>query len=254
MSAWKVAYLRLLPFQVSRYQFYRWIHFFGPRLTRSTNPPLRSLASYTTQAKGTRSTTTDDTNEESREHKIGRFLTKIMQFFSPNRILQRSALNLYHSCVDNINYSDFYKVCQLPDTFQSWFLINQLHVWMCLVRLKQEGSDGKYAYQQLVTFFWEDVESRIYSIGVSSTSAQTSELLKEFYGMTFAYDEGIMSNDRILAAALWRNLFSHTSARHDVISLVKLVEYVRMQVKYLDEIKSEHLLKNGKIEWLPLQR
>lgn len=30
------------------------------------------------------------------------------------------------------------RTCQLPDTFQSWFLITHLHVWMCLVRLKQE--------------------------------------------------------------------------------------------------------------------
>lgn len=39
---------------------------------------------------------------------------------------------------------------------------------MCLVRLKQEGEDGKYVYQQLVTFFWEDVETRITALGVKS--------------------------------------------------------------------------------------
>ena len=35
-------------------------------------------------------------------------------------------------------HPNFFRVCDLPDTFQSWFLVTQLHVWMSLVRLKQE--------------------------------------------------------------------------------------------------------------------
>lgn len=33
--------------------------------------------------------------------------------------------------------TEFYRRCGLPDTMQSWFLVTQLHLWMCLVRLKQ---------------------------------------------------------------------------------------------------------------------
>ncbi len=60
-------------------------------------------------------------------------------------------------------------MCQLPDTFQSWFLVLQLHVWLCLVRLRHEGAPGKTAQKQLVTFMWEDVENRIRLLRVSET-------------------------------------------------------------------------------------
>jgi hypothetical protein len=34
---------------------------------------------------------------------------------------------------------NIYTICKLPDTFQSWFLVQQLHVWLCMVRLKVRG-------------------------------------------------------------------------------------------------------------------
>lgn len=58
-------------------------------------------------------------------------------------------------------------MCSLPDTFQSWFLITHLHVWMLLVRLKREGEDGDYLIRQLSVTFWHDVESRMRALGVS---------------------------------------------------------------------------------------
>lgn len=54
----------------------------------------------------------------------------------------------------------------MPNTFQSWFLVAQLHVWLCLVRLKREGRDGEYVIKQLVQFFWKDVEERMRVLGV----------------------------------------------------------------------------------------
>ena len=34
------------------------------------------------------------------------------------------------------------------------------------VRLKAEGSDGKYVYKQMIMFFWDDVDHRMKSLGV----------------------------------------------------------------------------------------
>ena len=54
----------------------------------------------------------------------------------------------------------------MPDSFQSWFLIAQLHVWLCMARLKREEEDGKFLIRQIVSFFWKDVEERMKVLGV----------------------------------------------------------------------------------------
>lgn len=40
----------------------------------------------------------------------------------------------YMECAEQAGKDNIYKICKLPDTFQSWFLVQQLHVWFCLVR------------------------------------------------------------------------------------------------------------------------
>jgi hypothetical protein len=57
--------------------------------------------------------------------------------------------------------------CNLPDNFQSWFSVTQLHVWMLMVHLRAEGQ-GKLYIQELVNRFFEDAEGRIRQHGVSS--------------------------------------------------------------------------------------
>ena len=45
------------------------------------------------------------------------------------KVLYRSMRKLYDGSTSRIDYSSFYTTCNLPDTFQSWFLVTQLHVW-----------------------------------------------------------------------------------------------------------------------------
>ena len=59
----------------------------------------------------------------------------------------------------------------MPDTFQSWFLVAHLHVWLCLVRLKREGRDGELVIQNVVSIFWYDVQQRMQVLGVSRMAA-----------------------------------------------------------------------------------
>ncbi|MEE6509976.1 hypothetical protein FKM82_028641 [Ascaphus truei] len=49
-----------------------------------------------------------------------------------------------------------------------------------------------------------------------------------FYAAIFGYDEGILSDDHVLAAALWRNLFNKQC--DDPRQLELIVEYVRKQI------------------------
>ena len=67
--------------------------------------------------------------------------------------------------------------CSMPDSFQSWFLVAQLHVWLCLVRLKREGRDGEFVIQNVVSTFWYDVQQRMQVLGVSSVNLASSRPL-----------------------------------------------------------------------------
>lgn len=89
-------------------------------------------------------------------------------FYSRKAVLTRSAKAMYECCCEGLDYEKFYDAAGMPDTFQSWFLINHLHVWMCLVRLKPEGKDGRYTYRRMVQIFWEDVEERMKVMGVKT--------------------------------------------------------------------------------------
>ncbi|BHF64885.1 Ubiquinol-cytochrome-c reductase complex assembly factor 1 [Sparganum proliferum] len=45
---------------------------------------------------------------------------------------------------------EFVAKLSLPDTFQSWFSLTTLHIWMCLVRLRREGQEGRILKQTFV--------------------------------------------------------------------------------------------------------
>nr|XP_054111041.1 ubiquinol-cytochrome-c reductase complex assembly factor 1 isoform X1 [Callithrix jacchus] len=163
-----------------------------------------------------------------------------------------AALRMYTSCVEKTDFEEFFLRCQMPDTFNSWFLITLLHVWMCLVRMKQEGRSGKYMCRIIVHFMWEDVQQRGRVMGVNPYILKKNMILMtdNFYAAILGYDEGILSDDHGLAAALWRTFFNRKC--EDPRQLELLVEYVRKQMQYLDSINGEDLLLTGEVSWRPL--
>ncbi|XP_067564039.1 ubiquinol-cytochrome c reductase complex assembly factor 1 isoform X2 [Pseudorca crassidens] len=224
------------------------------------------------------------------EEKVGAF-TKIIEamgFTGPLKYskwkIKIAALRMYTSCVEKTDFEEFFRRCQMPDTFNSWFLITLLHVWMCLVRMKQEGRSGKYMCRIIVHFMWEDVEQRGRIMGLPGTLLGTGDtkmtkilsltpqssrrrqtykqvnsyILKKnmmlmtnnFYVAILGYDEGVLSDDRGLAAALWRTFFNQKC--EDPRQLELLVEYVRKQIQYLDSMNGEDLLLTGEVSWRPL--
>lgn len=54
----------------------------------------------------------------------------------------------------------------MPDTFYSWFLVTELHVWMLMVRYMAEGDNGKMVRNNLVEAMWNDVDNRLNKLGV----------------------------------------------------------------------------------------
>ncbi|CAG8486260.1 8862_t:CDS:2 [Ambispora leptoticha] len=124
----------------------------------------------------------------------------------------------------------------LPDTFQTWFTITQLHVWMLMVRLRPE-KDGKVFSQYLVDEFFDDAEKRIrqdYNIKSSRFVTRYMKIFREqFKGGILAYDEAIFNSDPVLAAALWRNIFNASGSAQNTAFLV---EYVRNSLQMLDNL------------------
>ncbi|XP_031362368.1 ubiquinol-cytochrome c reductase complex assembly factor 1 isoform X2 [Lonchura striata] len=211
------------------------------------------------------------------EEKVGAFtrIIEAMGFTGPLKYnrwkLKVAALRMYTCCVEKTDYEEFFNTvrwslcptlchpqynwdagCQMPDTLNSWFLVAQLHVWMCLVRLKQEGRTGKYMCRYIVHCMWEDVEQRGKVMGINSTvlKEDLKRMVENFYAALFGYDEGILCDDRVLASALWRNLFNRNC--DDPRHLELLVEYVRKQVQHLDALSGEDLLLTGEVSWRPL--
>ncbi|XP_070699412.1 ubiquinol-cytochrome c reductase complex assembly factor 1 [Pempheris klunzingeri] len=192
------------------------------------------------------------------EEEVGAFtkLIEAMGFTGPLKYqkwkIKIAALRMYICCVERINYDDFFEKCALPDTLNSWFLVAQLHVWMCLVRMRQEGRTGKYMCRYIVHSMWEDVGQRCKILGIETTDRKEAikAMTETFYAAIFRYDEGILSDDSVLAAALWRNIFSE--ACEDPRQLELMVEYVRKQMQYIDSLDGEDLMLTGEVKWRPL--
>lgn len=195
---------------------------------------------------------------QATEEEVGAFtkLIEAMGFTGPLKYnkwkIKIAALRMYTCCVERINYDEFFEKCSLPDTLNSWFLVAQLHVWMCLVRMRQEGREGKYMCRYIVHSMWEDVEQRSKIMGIAAIHRKESmrAMTETFYAAIFGYDEGVLSDDGVLAAALWRNIFNRQC--DDPQQLELMVEYVRKQMQFIDALEGDDLLLTGEVKWRPL--
>lgn len=55
----------------------------------------------------------------------------------------------------------------MADTFFSWFLITELHVWMIMVRYMADEQNGRIVRNNAVGAMWEDTKARVEKLGVS---------------------------------------------------------------------------------------
>ncbi|XP_068450076.1 ubiquinol-cytochrome c reductase complex assembly factor 1 isoform X2 [Clinocottus analis] len=224
------------------------------RLARVSSPGFTACRTLHTS---TRFCNVKETRQHT-EEEVGAFtkLIEAMGFTGPLKYnkwkIKIAALRMYTCCVERINYDDFFDKCSLPDTLNSWFLVAQLHVWMCLVRMRQEGREGKYMCRYIVHSMWEDVEqrSKIMGINASHRKEGMKAMTETFYAAIFGYDEGILSDDCVLAAALWRNLFNCECEDPEQLEL--MVGYVRKQMQFVDSLDGDDLILTGEVKWRPL--
>ncbi|CAH0558851.1 unnamed protein product [Brassicogethes aeneus] len=268
--------------------------------------------------------------------------------------IKGSAYFLYEGIVDTINYLQFFEELDLPDTFYSWFVITELHIWMLSVRAMAEGQDGRHLRNCLVEALWADVAQHktnmsrhhifktldeavdyLYSeeieadiialpplvddltdeekiddndlaepvvtdtvgeteidilsdddiplsrlqgpstsfpkdhsdssenetdksaqkrMKVSSTAEmrdQIFELSEQLQAALLAYDEGIQSDDVVLAGAIWRRIFQQKNV--DVKDVEKMVKFIRKQITLLDNYSKDQIFQEKRIKWEPLK-
>lgn len=179
------------------------------------------------------------------------------RFQNPKSKLRAAGLLLYENIADGVNYVDFFNEFELKDTFNSWFLITELHVWLLCTRAMEEGSDnkedGRLIRNFLVEAMWADVQSRSKKLGADNPSLKRKQieiLSEQFQATLISYDEGLWHDDKALANALWKRFFE--AKCNDFTKLELLVKYVRKSAKVLDETPRTQLVDRPKINWIPL--
>ncbi|XP_044756332.1 ubiquinol-cytochrome-c reductase complex assembly factor 1 isoform X2 [Coccinella septempunctata] len=185
---------------------------------------------------------------------IKKFLSAV-PFLQFNKTkLKVIAYDQYEILVDNIDYIEFFEELDLPDTFYSWFVVTELHLWMLSARAMAEGTDGRLIRNTLVEALWADVLQRVKKLGSRSNPidirGKIVELSEQLQASYIAYDEGLLSDDTVLAGALWRRFYQRSDI--DVEHLEKLVKYIRKNMRLLENLSTEQFFKPKDIKWCPL--
>ncbi|KAI5711398.1 hypothetical protein M8J75_000118 [Diaphorina citri] len=147
---------------------------------------------------------------------------------------------MYESIIKNVNYLQFFKDFEMEDTFHSWFLVVELHVWMMSVRVMRDEEFGKVVRDGIIQTMWSDIEERSQHL----TRAQVQELSDEFRAAFLNYDEGILGDDKVLAGAVWRRFFCKNCDNPELIE--RLVHYIRHQISVLDHTSNKDLFVEQK--------
>ncbi|XP_006455853.1 hypothetical protein AGABI2DRAFT_187987 [Agaricus bisporus var. bisporus H97] len=94
--------------------------------------------------------------------------TNLLGYGSPKQLAGRRAFVLYEQIVAAApdQYPGFWqKECHLPPTFQSWFTVTNLHIWLLTVRLRALPKEhGRHYIQALIDHYFLDIEDRIRAV------------------------------------------------------------------------------------------
>ncbi|XP_053675341.1 ubiquinol-cytochrome-c reductase complex assembly factor 1 [Anopheles nili] len=202
-------------------------------------------------------TNINDDVQQPKEGLLKRFIKKMGWIDNSSVRLRVSSCLLYESVVDHINYAEFFECFNMPDTFNTWFLITELHVWMLLVRAMAEGAEkgaaGRFMRNCIVETMWNDVTTRAKQLTLDNPSVvrpQIQQLSEQFQAALISYDEGISFDDKQLAAALWRRFLGGRCEDYEKLEL--LVGYVRKQISMLDHLSRYDFAIKPTVKWASL--
>lgn len=175
----------------------------------------------------------------------------------PQPVLTIAAYRLYMSIQYQIDYDKFFKLLDSPDTMYSFCLINFVHIWLVSVPLMQFGKTGHYVRTALYKNMWSDIETRSKKLKApmkKENKVATYQHLNDiFRGFLIGFDEGLLSDDTVLAGTVWRHLYEQAEIK-DYAALGQMVDYIRKNIQHLDEINEIDYLKHGIVTFIDLDQ
>lgn len=186
-------------------------------------------------------------------------LAKSMLRAVPKRSIERYKLMkacsyVYEQLRDEVSVPEFFEEFEMPDTFASWFVVMELHVYILAARVFKRDSVGLHARDMLTDCFWEDVQYRCSRLGDAALAHRKKQLCMlgmQFQAAFYGYDEGVQSNDKVLAAIVWRRFFGFQC--DDAEKIERLVKYIRIQLDYLNSLTFEDIVFNQQVLTIPLR-
>ncbi|KAK1975537.1 ubiquinol-cytochrome C chaperone [Colletotrichum cereale] len=134
----------------------------------------------------------------------------------------------------------------LQPSFSSWSQATMLHMYTVIARMRCLDRDASRNLQhQFIDQFFFDCERMMHLNHGMTSSALRQRYLKEIFvqwrGLIAAYDEGVVKDDRVLAAAVWRNLFKSREDA-DMRQVAAVVAWLRATLQDLEAAPVEDLL------------
>ncbi|OLN93912.1 Protein CBP3, mitochondrial [Colletotrichum chlorophyti] len=134
----------------------------------------------------------------------------------------------------------------LQPSFSSWSQTTMLHMYLVVARLRcLDRESSRNLQHQFIDQFFFDCERMMHLNHGMTSSALRQRYLKDIFvqwrGLIAAYDEGIVKDDRVLAAAVWRNLFKSREDA-DIRQIAAVVAWMRATLQDLEANPVEDLL------------
>ncbi|KAK3927642.1 Ubiquinol-cytochrome-c reductase complex assembly factor 1 [Frankliniella fusca] len=185
----------------------------------------------------------------------------------PHPYYRLRGLTLFQG-VEAVDWKQYFKVFQMKDTFHSWFLVIELHMWMLNVRGARENKEGDLLKKYSLEYMWETALKRakkLESYAPSAISKGFDDLHDELVAAFLLYDYGLLTSDVELAGALWFRFFKENCDDPEKIEL--LLKHVRKQVQtsilftsltsvlqlqLLEDMPKEEFVDRANVRWLPL--
>jgi cytochrome b pre-mRNA-processing protein 3 len=156
----------------------------------------------------------------------------------------------YRRVVEQSRRPEFFTAYGVPDTLDGRFELICLHAFLYLYRLKSERPQSGRFCQELFDTMFVDMDRSLREMGKSDLSVgkEVKRMARGFYGRIRAYEDGLAGEDRVLAAALARNLFGTAKG---ALPLAAATAYVRRAAAQLGVQPAAELLAGHVVFTIP---
>ncbi|KAF2862423.1 hypothetical protein K470DRAFT_228609 [Piedraia hortae CBS 480.64] len=146
----------------------------------------------------------------------------------------------------------------LEVTFNAWSQVMMLYLWALAVRVRAFSGGKDMAntwHQQLIDrYFWSAEERMEVEHNLTSRSVRNKylkEMWQQWRARMVSLEEGLIKDDAVLAAAVWRGLFSVGDApdtNADIYQLALITAWLRCVLSDLQAMPEEQIML-GQVEW-----